>query len=90
MINTQIIDAHLAHAALQHPTSKTNARNTVKPTVDGDKACIGTHRLPTNKPLPSTENTPTVGSGEGLFDLPKYLEYLKAQREQIETYAKQK
>lgn len=90
MINTQIIDTHLAHAALQHPMSKPNARDTVKTTVDGDKACIGTQRLPAKKPLPSTETTPTVGSGEDHFDLPKYRAYLKAQREQIEMYAKQK
>lgn len=90
MINAQIIDTHLASAALQHPMSKPNARDTVKTTVDGDKAYIGTQRLPPNKPLPSTETTPAVGSGEDHFDLPKYLAYLEAQREKIEVHAKQK
>jgi hypothetical protein len=90
MINTQIIDTHLARAALHHPMSKPNAHDTVNPTVDGDKACTGAQRLPRSQSHPSTDTTPRVGSEEDDFDLSKYLAYLKTQREQMEMYAKHK
>jgi hypothetical protein len=86
MIDTQIIDTHLARAALHHPMSKPNAHNTVNPTVDGDKAYTGTQRRPRSQSHPSTDTTPRVGS----VDLSKYLAYLKTQREQMEMYAKHK
>jgi hypothetical protein len=90
MINTQIIDTHLSRAALHHPMSKSNAHDTVNPTIDGDKACTGTQRLPRSQSHPSTDITPRVGSEEDHFDLSKYLAYLKTQREQMEMYRKSK
>jgi hypothetical protein len=87
MINTQVIDTHLARAALHHTMSKPNAHDTVNPTVDGDKACTGTQRLPRHT---STDTAPRVGSEEDHFDLSKYLAHLKTQREQMEMYAKHK
>jgi hypothetical protein len=84
MINTQIIDTHLARAALHHPMSKPNAHDTVNSTVDGDKACTGTQRLPRSKSPPSTDTTPRVGPEEDHFDLSKYLAYLKTQMEMYE------
>lgn len=90
MINTQIIDTHLTHAALNHPMSKPNAHDTVEPTVDSDKACTGTQRLPRSQSHPTTDAIPRVGSEEDHFDLSKYLAYLKTQREEMERYAKHK
>jgi hypothetical protein len=90
MIDTQIIETHLARAALHHQMSKLNAHDTVNPTVDEEKACTGTQRLLRGQSHPSTDTTPRVGPEEDYLDMSKYLAYLKTQREQMEMYAKHK
>jgi len=90
MIDTQIIETHLARAALHHQMSKPNAHDTVNPTVDEEKACTGTQRLLRSQSHPSTDTTPRVGPEEDYFDLSKYLAYLKTQGEQMKMYAEHK
>lgn len=91
MITTQIIDAHLAHAAMRHPTSKQDGRETVKTTADGGTASTSSRpRVPGESPAVTITTTAAAEPRDGSFSLPEYLAFLKLQGEQTAMHANHK
>lgn len=90
MITTQIIDTHLAHAAIRHSISKVDGRGTPKTTGDEATALASLRPLVPDESPAAIATTTAAEPRDGSSSLPEYLAFLRLQGEQIETYAKHK